>query len=89
MPHQVAGQYPGIMKGKKKRVNFQLLVNHINKTQKIKKKQTWKPMLRLRTCAGGGVAPAKRDAAIKVPVDCKKKITRKCHETRETKKSRV
>lgn len=77
MPHQVAGQYPGIMKGRKKTcVNFQLLVNHINKTQKIKK-QTWKPMLRLRTCAGGGVAPEKRDAAIKVPVDCKKKKKQK------------
>lgn len=32
-------------------------------------------MLRLRTCAGGGVAPAKREAAINVPVDFNKKTT--------------
>ena len=45
-------------------------------------------MLRLRTCAGGGVAPAKRDAAKKVPVDCTKK-TNKNHKMKETRKRKT
>ena len=31
------------------------------------------PMPRLRTCAGGGVALARRDAALYAPVDCQSK----------------
>lgn len=31
---------------------------------------TCRPMLRLSTCGGGGVAPASRAAAKNVPVDC-------------------
>ena len=43
-----------------------------NTVQVSTRKQTWRPTLLLRTCAGGCVAPASRAAAKNAPVDCTK-----------------